>query len=940
MYAGMETGQEVDSLYAQYRRQIEETDLPRALQRAAFVLFAVNTAFIAVDVVVYPTKAPEFLPVRLAMNAIVGLVFFGTARRFPIASSFLTVGAGCWMLLTVVQGTGGASSDYYVGLVLLVIGIGVLAPLSVKHGSFLVSSVFAGYLLLGFFGSEDWATKRYALSLFFLGAASFCGVMSCWHLERMRFADFLQRIEIEKARDELAELDVAKSRFTANIHHELRTPLTLTLAPVEAMLSGEFGEIPAEQRSYLETVQSNGLRLLKLINNLLDLAKIESQQLTIERRPVRIGELVNRIVNGARPLAERKGVALRVEGFEDVGEINVDSEAFEKILVNLLGNALKFTDRGGRIVVRGETAMDGGVHLVVSDTGVGIPADQLGRIFDRFAQVDGSNTRKHEGTGIGLSLVKELAELHEGSIWAESDGEGQGAQMHLVLPEGVCDAQDADAIEEMLGDEGDGLRPALKGAIAGIGAELEGMEPEAEYGERLSLADIERNVTRAQSDSEPTEAPEATAHPDGTGEVLIVEDNADMRRLLADLVSREYRVRVARNGREGLDLALVQAPDLILTDVMMPEMSGTELCKAVKEHPDLGDVPVVLVTSKAEREMKIEGLEFGADDYVTKPFHPRELMARVRSLVRLRLARRELAVRNDQLESTNAELILAMAELKQAGAQLVHAERLAAVGELAAGVAHEINNPVNFAMNAARTLRCVVDDVREVAKHVAAIDGENADELKRQIQALGDLRDRLGFDESAATLEELSGIVTEGLERTAELVGDLRDFAAPGGHERGEMDLARGLRTTLRLVGHTLVSRSIEVHTDLPEGLPRTIGDARALNQVFLNLLKNAAESFEGRGGSIWVAARAEGNGVAVSIRDDGPGMSPEVRQRLFEPFFTTKGDTGTGLGLSICKRIVEEHGGRLEIESASGEGTTASLHLPHDGGGAPSHAA
>jgi signal transduction histidine kinase len=338
--------------------------------------------------------------------------------------------------------------------------------------------------------------------------------------------------------------------------------------------------------------------------------------------------------------------------------------------------------------------------------------------------------------------------------------------------------------------------------------------------------------------------------------------------------------------------------------------------------------------------MKIEGLEFGADDYVTKPFHPRELMARVRSLVRLRLARRELALRNDQLESANAELVAALADLKQAGAQLVHAERLAAVGELAAGVAHEINNPVNFAMNAARTLRAVVDDVQEVAKQVAAIDADNAAALKRQIEALGELRERLGFDESAATLEELSGIITEGLERTAALVGDLRDFAAPGGRENGDIDLSRGLRTTLRLVGHTLVAQHIEVHADLPEGLPRAAGDVRAMNQVFLNLLKNAAESFGGRDGSIWVAVRAEGDEVIVAIRDDGPGMTPEVRQRLFEPFYTTKEGTGTGLGLSICKRIVEDHGGRLEIETAPGEGTTVSLHLPSHGEGAPTHAA
>jgi signal transduction histidine kinase len=387
-------------------------------------------------------------------------------------------------------------------------------------------------------------------------------------------------------------------------------------------------------------------------------------------------------------------------------------------------------------------------------------------------------------------------------------------------------------------------------------------------------------------------------------------------------------------------LEMERTPDLILTDVMMPEMSGTELCRAVKEHPDLEGVPVVLVTSKAEREMKIQGLEQGADDYVTKPFHPRELLARVRTLVGLRQARRELSIRNKLLESTNEELLVTMHELKEAGAQRVHAERLAAVGELAAGFAHEINNPVNFAMNAARTLRGLVGDVREVAEQVAAIDPGDSDALRKQVDALETLRERLGFDESAATLAELTEIVTEGLERTSGLVGDLRDFAAPGDRDRAEFDVVRGMRTTLRLIGHTLVAARIEVHTDFPEGVVRVYGDARAMNQVFLNLLKNASESFEGRGGSVWVAARSEEGAVVVQIRDDGPGMPPEVRQRLFEPFFTTKQGKGTGLGLSICKRITEDHGGRLELETVEGAGTTVTLRLPRPDEGDPSRAA
>jgi signal transduction histidine kinase len=915
------------TLYAEYRAKTEAEELPRALRMAALVLFVINTAFIGVDWVLYPHQLVSFLPTRLGMDLVVALVFVGTSNRYPVASSYATVAAGGWMLFTVVHGTGGASSDYYVGLVLLIMGLGVLAPLSAKQGMTMIGALFVGYLSLSLWGFEG-QSNRIAVSVFFLGAASFCGTMSCMYLDRMRFADFLQRREIEKARDELKDLDTAKSRFTANIHHELRTPLTLTLAPVEAMLGGDFGELTPMQRSYLETVQSNGLRLLKLINNLLDLAKIESQQLKVQRRPARVAELCEGIVHGARPLAERKGVSLEVEALDELPEIHLDPEAFEKILVNLLGNALKFTERGGAIRVQGVREGRDGVHLVVADTGAGIPPNQLERIFDRFAQVDGSNTRKYEGTGIGLALVKELVELHGGRVWAESRGLGHGAEMHVVLPKGEMDVTE-DAVAEAL-ENAEEVRPALRRAIEGMGAEIRhGEQDEAQYGDSLKLAELQRNVERHDEATRVGVRPAVPEHPAGTPEVLLVEDNIDMRRLLHHLVGHEFRVRTARDGREGLAAVRERAPDLVLTDVMMPEMTGTELCQAIKSDPATANIPVVLVTSKAEREMKIQGLEYGADDYVTKPFHPRELMARVRGFVRLRQAQQQLGERNALLESTNEELVATMEELKHAGAQLVHAERLAAVGELAAGVAHEINNPVNFAMNAARTLRGVVDDVRAVAAQVAAIDPGDTDALRRQIDALETLRERLGFDESAATLAELTDIVTEGLERTAGLVGDLRDFAAPGAREQGPVDVARGLRTTLRLMGHTLVAAGVEIHADVPEGLPTVRGDARALNQVFLNLIKNAAESFEQGSGAVWVTARAEEGSVLVEIRDNGPGIAPEVRERLFEPFMSTKGGRGSGLGLSISRRIMEEHGGRLELASEEGVGTRVTMHFP-----------
>jgi signal transduction histidine kinase len=732
-------------------------------------------------------------------------------------------------------------------------------------------------------------------------------------------------------------LDEAKSRFTANIHHELRTPLTLMLAPLDSMLSGAFGEVPAAQRSYLETMHKNALRLLKLINNLLDHARIESGQMQVRRQPLELRRLVEEIVESARPMAERKRVELAAELAADLPVVNADPEALEKVLVNLVGNALKFTDPGGRVTVSVGRAADGpegaaggaapaGVELVVADTGIGIPPDQLERVFDRFAQVDGSATRRHEGTGIGLSLVRELAVLHGGRAWATSGGPSQGSQFHVFLPTG---SEDTAAEEVVRGDDGRGI--SLGRSFAALGADLdhhaEG-EPDAlgagPHAGRYRTAELERTVERFEGVAAgPPAALQAAS--EQRPEVVVAEDNADMRRLLAHLLGAEFAVRPARNGREALDLVRERAPALLVTDVMMPEMSGTELCEAVKGDSALAGVPVMLVTSKAEREMKIQGLELGADDYVTKPFHPRELLARARSLVRLRLLQQELVEQNEALDR-------ALQHLRDTEVQLVQAERLAAVGELAAGVAHEVNNPVNFAVNSLRVLQETVGQVREFAGRLAAIDWRDAAKLPERAAELQRLESEIGLEEAAGTLDELVKIVMEGLERTGRLVADLRDFGAPGEREHRAMDLSAALESTLAMIGSTLARSGVRVETDLAPDLPVVAGDPSALKQLFLNLLKNAAEALEETGGTVRVrAARsADGRGVEVSVSDDGPGIAPAQAARVFEPFFTTKAaGRGTGLGLSICRRIAEAHAGSLAVDSTPGAGATFTLRLP-----------
>jgi signal transduction histidine kinase len=894
--------------------------LAPALKNAVLIFFLLQTfVFIPADYVLFPADFETFLGARLALDVVLAALYFWAATRWPKTSSVVTCAAGGLLFLSMVMQTGGASSGYYVGMILLVIGMGVLTPQDNRTSLFISTMLFAGYAALPLYSLEAIEWQTFAQHCFFLGAACVEASWACAHMDRMRFADFKQQRQLEEARDELAELDRAKSRFSANVHHELRTPLTLILAPLDTLRSGEFGELSPVVQKTLTTMHANGRRLYKMINNLLDLSKVESNQFKIVRRPMQIEPLVQELVAGARALADRKGVRLIVEGFDVLPEINADIEALDKVLVNLVGNALKFTDEGDTITI-GAACEEDQVRMCVADTGIGIPPEKVGSIFDRFAQVDGSATRRYEGTGIGLSLAKEMVEGHGGQIWAESEGEGRGTTIWLTIPFGEPDEGVDEAVLQDDGGHAHGIGRSIEAVEADLNIEVADEEGD-------TLVEMERSLDRWEDRHD-----EVASEPGGrldlrdAPEVLIAEDNPDMRALLAMLVGKEFRVRVTKNGREALEALQESAPDLVLSDVMMPEMSGIDLCRAIKENELTRAIPVVLVTSKAEREMKIEGLELGADDYVTKPFHPRELLARVRALVRVTDLQKQLGAQNQALEQT-------LDELKQAEVQLVQSERLAAVGELAAGIAHEVNNPVNFALNAVRAMQGTVKDLRDVVQEVSTIDCSDP------VTAAGELRGlqsgSLGGEpaELADTLVELSQIVTEGLRRTSSLVGDLRDFAVPGRASEpglGPVDLEKGLRSTISLLRHALSERGAHIELTVESGTPSALGDAGGLNQVFLNLIKNAAECFGPEGGRIDVSLKRDGDHVVVEVSDDGPGIPEALQPRLFEPFFTTKETgEGTGLGLSITRQIVASHCGELRVESVEGEGTRFIVRLP-----------
>ncbi len=874
--------------------------------------------FIALDHWIFPEQFLLFVSMRLAVNIAVVGVLLRWRHQYPNASQIAVPVAVAIEILVMIYASGDSDSLYFAGLILVLVGIPVLQPISVR-GSLVVSSIcVGGFVLCAALLADSVDEQAFAIEILFILAAGFESAVSCRTLGVSRVVAYEQRSEIESTRDQLASLDEAKTRFSANVHHELRTPLTLILAPLETLRGGDLGNLSDPVKRALRTMHVNGQRLLKLINDLLDLAKLESDRFAIHRREVDLYSLIEEIVQGAGPMADRKRVSLSLNPRVGKPFAFLDHDAVEKIVINLVSNALKFTDTGGSVTVGVEPSANGSeLMLRVRDTGVGLAEKDVGRIFDRFAQVDGSATREQEGTGIGLSLVKELVELHGGRVWAESDGIGHGSTICVQFPLGEPDDLPSENVTQSEGN----LSRTLRESLDDIGSkELIGTSKFRSTGIAVALDHSIDRWEAHQDSSGDLENPEASCEKPN---IVVADDNADMRELLRFILGREFAVHVAQNGREALKQVERVNPDLVVTDIMMPKMTGIELCQTLRANPRTAGTPIMLVSSKAESDMKIKGLELGADDYVTKPFHPKELLARARGLVRLRVLQREIEERNEALEA-------AMHELKAAETQLVRSERLAAVGEIAAGVAHEVNNPVNFALNAVRALRVGISEICEYAESLDTDDPADMPISPDRRKNPHDRLDGIRIEDTASNVNELGGIIADGLERTHRLVTDLLVFASPDRIEHVEVDLANCIRSTTALLRTAITAAGANLEIDIPNRLPPISGDPGALNQVILNLTKNALEAVEGNLGQVRIEAKPHEDRIEVRVIDDGPGLEPAALERLFEPFFTTKrAGSGTGLGLSISRQIAESHGGDLTVDSEIGRGTTFTLSLP-----------
>ena len=423
----------------------------------------------------------------------------------------------------------------------------------------------------------------------------------------------------------LAELDGAKTAFFSNVSHEFRTPLTLMLGPVEDALASSNEQLPPLQRERLELVYRNGLRLQRLVNSLLDFSQIEAGRVSAAYESTALADFTADLTSNFRSACEKAGLKLRVD-CRPLGEpVFVDRPMWEKIVFNLLSNAFKFTF-DGEITVSLRRA-DGAAELCVRDTGTGIPAQDVPRLFERFYRVENARGRTHEGSGIGLALVQELVKLHGGSISATSEV-GRGTTFTVLIPLGSQHLP-----RDQVGSSRTAAQPTTEVSLF--------VEEALRW-----LPDVHQRTAPGSELPSCTDdlaglASSAQRPDDDRPLVLVADDNADMRQYIVRLLSQHYRTEAVPDGEAALAAARARTPDLVLTDVMMPRLDGFGLLQALRADPRTVAVPVIMLSARAGEESRIEGMQEGADDYLVKPFSAKELLARVMAHLQMARMRRE-----------------------------------------------------------------------------------------------------------------------------------------------------------------------------------------------------------------------------------------------------------------------------------------------------------
>lgn len=863
-------------------RRFHESEEPekRIRCRQAAVFGAVFMLVgVSLDYVVYPEMVGGLLLNRAITAGL--LLLLGFTVRLPMEPWLARVILHVVAILPqvsisyMIYQTEGAESPYYGGLNLVLVGTALLLCWTTLDNVLNFFFCLCVYVFALVAHGSDWAAAFIpAYFIFVTGAITSTGT---FFSVRSRFREFCLVREVEVARDELRQtnqqlraIDETKSRFFANLSHELRTPLTLILGPAEnlrGMLKAKKDPLCDE---YLDTIEENGYRLLRLINDILDLVKLDSGESPPMPESVDVKTFVEGMVSNMRPIASMKDVA--ISSHCDVSRMPVvwlDRDRLEKIILNLSVNAVKFTSPGGSITLSAVVS-NGQVCFEVTDTGQGMSEEDVKNVFVRFWQADMSAKRKHRGTGIGLSLVKSLAESMDGEVGVASVL-GVGTTFSVTLPAAVPPA--GASMEEPAEHEEEKEEDVLERFNTRARA-------------RTDTASAQPSESRAGEKAQPLAAPGES----GRKRILVADDEGAMRHFIARQLG-EYDLVEACDGDEAWSMAQEHRPDLMILDLMMPDMDGIEVTRRVRGDDQLSRVPVILITAQASEAPRLEALEAGVNDFISKPFSTVELHVRAKNLLDSAEFEVQLADNNQRLES-------AYQQLKEQESVLVHTEKLSSLGRMSAGIVHEVNNPLNYTKTALHALESFKGVLPE-------------DEREDYLDVLGDAR--------------------EGVQRVIGIVSDLRSFTRGDTPHMDELVLADVVESARRLTSSSMSGMEFAAALD---GEVLIQGNEGQLCQLLVNLFQNSVRAIEVKGegeGRIGVCVRRRGDGsVLLSVRDNGCGMTPDVQSQMFDPFFTQNDvGEGMGLGLSICHRIARQHNATVSVESEVGQFTEFTVVFP-----------
>lgn len=886
------TPQQPSDLRAEYRGYTLATTVRNAKVACILVVLLMPAGYI-LDHFVYPDYRDYFLRLRFLASAcavvvLIALKYQGWSERAyrVLATGWYLIPAGSisWM----IYATEGFASSYYAGLNLVILAVSSVIQATLIESIVAISIVSLMYLAAGLFHPVPADPRTAVNNVYFVLCTTAIVMTGNYFYNRLRFREFVLRHELdenwqqlEQSNQKLQQLDEAKSRFFANISHELRTPLTLLLAPLETMLNRFRSSFDEQTRELLVTMHSNGMRLLKLINDLLDLVRLESGRLEVRQEPLDLNDFLKGLASSARQMATDKRITLETFVDPAVGMIMADRDKLEKMILNLQFNALKFTPAGGRVDLRGEKDGDH-LMLTVKDTGMGISEKNLPNLFSRFWQADDSSRRKYQGVGIGLALVKELTELQGGIVSVASEL-GKGTTFTVRLPYTA-------ATPEQVAQFNTAAQAAAAAALDGVAGTtvsneewLTGLYRRAEMFPGVASAqDSVRRVENVRNGNLP--------------KVLVADDEPDMLRFLKSQLVAHYQVLEAVDGQQAIEKAAQFIPDIILLDMMMPEKDGLQACKEIRQRTTTQSIPIILLTARADEETKLKALSAGASDFLPKPFSTTELHVRIKNLVESHHYQRKLAKQNTVLENT-------IEQLKETETQLVQTEKLASLGRMSAGIIHEINNPLNFATTGLFTLR-------NKAKLIAPEQQEEYREILRDVE--------------------------EGINRVKTIVSDLRSFSHYENDQIEQLEVAELVTGSLRFLSHE-IKDPIKVEGKFAENQTIWANKNKMIN-VIVNLVQNALDALRrkdhaGQAPTIHIEGRVENGRSLLSVRDNGEGIEAANLDKIFDPFFTTKDvGEGMGLGLSICYRIVQEYEGQIRVRSERGKYCEFTLDFPLKG--------